>query len=178
VTIGPMPTTKRYASFLAATTMAVLGFLTAAPLAQAAPNTCSQYTFGGDFVVRGDNIGRAVIFAAPGTRLAGEASTIGDDGRAVYGFVAEGGVDGRKINFVISWLEESETRWNFKGTVGDDGLVHNGFMHGPGFMSLWKSTTPLACNDPIIATKPLPDSVVTAPVQVTPRVPLPVFSAP
>lgn len=172
MTIALMPTTKPSA-LLAATTMTVLGFVAAAPLAQAAPNPCSQYTFGGDFVVQGANIGRAVISAAPGTRLAGDASTIGDDGRAVYGFVAEGGVEGRNINFVISWLEESDTRWTFKGTVGDDGLVHDGFMHGPGFMSLWKSTTPLACNDPEIAIKPLPDSLVTPPVPATTRVPVP-----
>ncbi len=152
---------------------ATLGSLATAPLAQAGPS-CSQYAFTGYFAAQGANFGEMSVNAAPGTRLVGDAFTISDDGGPVDGFVSSGGIQGRDVNFVISWIEPSDTTWTFKGTVGDDGLVYRGLMHGPGFMSLWNSTTPLACNDPVIATKPLPDSVVTAPVPATTRVPMPV----
>jgi hypothetical protein len=46
-------------------------------------------------------------------------------------------------------------------------------MHGPGFMSLWDSTIPLACNDPGIEPKPLPDDLITPPAPATTRVPGP-----
>lgn len=159
--------------FVAAAAMTALGFLGAAPLAQAAPELCSQFAFDGDFIIRGANIGEVKVSAANGSTLVGDAFTIGDDGRAVYGFVPDGGIRGRDINFTISWIEESDTRWTFTGAVADDGLVHRGFMHGPGFMSLWDSTSPLACNDPDIATKPLPGSVITPPAPATTRVPVP-----
>jgi hypothetical protein len=82
--------------------------------------------------------------AAPGTRVVGEAFTLDDDDiTPVRGFVGDGGIQGRNIDFTISWIEESDTTWTFNGFVGDDGLVHRGFMHGPGFMSLWDSTSPL-----------------------------------
>jgi hypothetical protein len=173
-----METTNGSALFLAATAITALGFLAVAPLAHAAPNPCSQYAFNGDFFIHGDNIGEVTVSAATGPRLAGDAFTLADDGRAVYGFVPDGGIRGRNVDFVISWVEESDTRWTFKGTVGDDGLVHDGFMRGPGFMSLWKSTSPLACNDPGIATKPLPGSVITPPAPATTKLPTPLISAP
>jgi hypothetical protein len=117
--------------------------------------------------------------AAPGTRVVGEAFTLDDDDiTPVRGFVGDGGIQGRNIDFTISWIEESDTTWTFNGTVGDDGLVHRGFMHGPGFMSLWDSTSPLACNDPDIATKPLPGSVITPPAPATTKLPSPIVTAP
>jgi hypothetical protein len=104
-----------------------------------------------------------------------EAFTLADDDSTpVHGFIQDGGIQGRDINFIISWIEPSDTTWTFKGTVSDDGLVHRGLMHGPGFMSLWDSTSPLACNDPGIETKPLPDDIVTPPVPATTRVPGPI----
>jgi hypothetical protein len=116
--------------------------------------------------------------AAPGTRVVGEAFTLDDDDiTPVRGFVGDGGIQGRNIDFTISWIEESDTTWTFNGTVGDDGLVHRGFMHGPGFMSLWDSTSPLA-DDPDIATKPLPGSVITPPAPATTKLPSPIVTAP
>jgi hypothetical protein len=161
--------------FAATTAITALGLLTVAAPAQAAPEACSQYAFNGQqFLISGANIGEVVVDAGTGTTFVGEASTFGDDGRAVHGFVSGGGIQGRDINFTISWIEESDTVWTFKGTVSDDGLVHRGLMHGPGFMGLWDSTSPLACNDPVVATKPLPDDVITPPVPATTRVPGPI----
>ena len=157
-----------------ATAMTVLGLVSAAPLARAAPEPCSQYAFDGDFVVRGANIGEATVYAAPGTRLVGDAMTIADNGHAVRGFASGGGIEGRNIDFTISWVEEKDTVWTFTGSVADDALVHRGIMHGPGFMSLWDSASPLTCNDPDIATKPLPGSAITPPAPATTRVPGPI----
>jgi hypothetical protein len=161
--------------FAATTAMTALGLLTAAAPARAAPAACSQYAFNGQqFLISGANIGEVVVDAGTGTTFVGEASTFGDDGRAVHGFIRDGDIQGRDINFTISWIEPSDSTWTFKGTVSDDGLVHRGLMHGPGFMGLWDSTSPLACNDPVVATKPLPDDVVTPPVPATTRVPGPI----
>jgi len=160
--------------FAAATAVTTLGFLTVAPPAHAAPDSCSQYSFNGDFVIQGANIGYVKVSAANGPKLVGETFTIGDEGRPVHGFVRDGAIQGRNIDFAISWIEETDTVWTFTGTVADDGLVHRGFMHGPGFMSLWDSTSPLACNDPDIATKPLPGSVITPPAPATTKAPGPV----
>ena len=158
----------------AVTEMAALGFVTGAAPAQAAP-ACSQYAFNGQqFLIQGANMGEVVVNSGTGTTLVGDASTFGKDGRAVHGFVQGGSIQGRDINFSISWIEPSDTVWSFKGTVSDDGLVHRGIMHGPGFMGLWDSTSPLACNDPVVATKPLPDNNITPPVPATTRVPGPV----
>jgi hypothetical protein len=165
---------NRFLLFAAMTPMAALGFVTGAAPAQAAPEPCAQYAFNGNFMIQGANIGEVRVSPVPGTNFAGEAFTVADDGRGVRGFVRDGGVEGRNINFTISWIEESDPTWTFKGTVGDDGLVYRGLMHGPGFMSLWDSTTPLACNDPDIATKPLPDDLVTPPAPATTRVPGPI----
>jgi hypothetical protein len=166
-----MATTRMFA---AGTAVTALGLLTVAPPAQAAPESCSQYAFNGDFILYGANIGEVKVSPANGTKLVGETFTIGDDGRPVRGFVQDGAIQGRNIDFKISWIEESDTLWTFSGTVADDGLVHRGLMHGAGFMSLWDSTSPLACNDPDIATKPLPGSVITPPAPATTRVPGPV----
>lgn len=161
--------------FGAVTPLAALGFLAGAAPVVAAPEPCAQYGFNGDFILYGANIGEMKVSGSTiGTRLVGETFTIGDDGRPVRGFVQDGAIQGHDINFTISWIEESDTIWTFKGTVGDDGLVYRGLMHGPGFMSLWDSTTPLACNDPVVATKPLPDDLVTSPVPATTRVPGPI----
>jgi hypothetical protein len=177
-TIGSAPTRSllqatilnRSLLLAAATAITALGFVAGAPQSQAAPTHCSQYAFNGDFMIQGANIGEVRVSPVPGTNFAGEAFTIADDGRGVRGFVRDGGIKGRDINFTISWIEESDPRWTFNGTVGDDGLVYRGLMHGPGFMSLWDSTTPLACNDPVIATKPLPDDLITPPTPATTRV--------
>jgi hypothetical protein len=145
--------------FAAAGAATALGFL-----------SVTAPAFNGNFMIHGANIGEVRVDAAPGTRFAGEAFTLADDdSTAVHGFIQDGGIQGRDINFTISWIEPSDTTWTFKGTVSDDGLVH-----GPGFMSLWDSTSPLACNDPVVATKPLPDDVITPPVPATTRVPGPV----
>lgn len=160
--------------FGAATAITTLAFLTVAAPVHAAPNPCSQYAFNGNFVIRGDNIGEVTVDAATGPKFVGQALAVADDGRAVYGFVKDGGIQGRNVDFTISWIEESDTTWTFSGTVADDGLVHRGVMHGPGFMSLWESTRPLACNDAEIATKPLPGSVITPPAPATTRVPGPI----
>lgn len=161
--------------FAAAGAATALGILSVTAPAQAAPEACSQYAFSGNFMIHGANIGEVRVDAAPGTRFAGEAFTLADDdSTAVHGFIQDGGIQGQNINFTISWIEPSDTTWTFKGTVSDDGLVHRGLMHGPGFMSLWDSTSPLACNDPVVATKPLPDDVITPPVPATTRVPGPV----
>jgi hypothetical protein len=162
--------------FAVAGAVTALGFLSVAGPAQAAPEACSQYAFNGDFMLQGANIGEVRVSAVPaGTRFAGETFTLADDDSTpVHGFIQDGGIQGHDINFTISWIEPSDTTWTFKGTVSDDGLVHRGLMHGPGFMSLWDSTTPLACNDPGIETKPLPDDIVTPPVPATTRVPGPI----
>ena len=168
------PILDRSRLIAAATAVAALGFLLVAPPALAAPGSCSQYAFDGDFVIQGANIGYVKVSAGNGPKLVGETFTISDDGRPVHGFVRDGAIQGRNIDFTISWIEESDTVWTFSGTVADDGLVHRGLMHGPGFMSLWDSTSPLACNDPDIATKPLPGSVITSPAPATTKVPGPI----
>lgn len=174
MTISLMNTAKGFPLFAVATAITALGFVTVAPLAQAAPDPCAQYAFNGNFVIQGSNTGQATVFPAGGTQLsAADAAVYPDDLPAVHGF-ASGGIQGRDIDFTISWLEESDSVWTFTGTIGDEGLVHRGIMHGPGFMGLWDSTTPLACNDPDIATKPLPGSVITPPSPATTRVPVPV----
>jgi len=162
--------------FAAVTPLTALGFLAGAAPAPAAPAPCSQYAFNGDFMIQGANIGEVrVSDVLPGTRFAGEAFTLSDDeSTPVKGFIQDGAIQGRDINFKISWIEESDTVWTFEGTVGDDGLVHRGIMHGPGFMGLWDSSTPLACNDPVAATKPLPDDLVVPPAPATTRVPGPI----
>jgi len=157
------------------TATAALSFVATAPSA-AAPEPCSQYAFNGDFMIQGANIGEVRISAVrPGTRFAGEAFTLSDDGSTpIRGFVRDGGIQGRNVNFTISWIEESDPVWTFTGTVSDALLVHRGIMHGAGFMGLWDSTTPLACNDPVAETKPLPDDVLIPPAPATTRVPGPV----
>jgi hypothetical protein len=116
-------------------------------------------------MLQGANIGEVRVSAVPaGTRYAGETFTLADDDSTPV----------HDINVTISWIEPSDTTWTFKGTVSDDGLVHRGLMHGPGFMSLWDSTSPLACNDRGIETKPLLDDIVTPPVPATTRVPGPI----
>jgi hypothetical protein len=165
----------RFRLSAAAMAMIASGLLGDAPPAQAAPESCSQYAFNGDFFINGANMGEVTVTdVPPGTRFAGQASTIGDDGRAVHGFIQGGTIRDRKIDFTISWIEESDTTWTFTGTISDDGLVHRGIMHGPGFMGLWDSTTPLACNDPVAATDPLPGSVIIDPSPATTRVPGPI----
>ena len=158
----------------AAAAVAASGVLIFAPPAQTAPEPCSQYAMNGDFIIQGANIGEVKISPPNGTRVAGDTFTIADDGRAVHGFVQDGAIQGRDINFKIAWIEESDPVWTFSGTVSDDGLVHRGLMHGAGFMSLWDSTTPLACNDPDIATKPLPGSRIIPPAPATTKVPGPI----
>ena len=161
--------------FAATTATTALALLTVAAPGQAAPEACAQYAFNGDFIINGANIGEVLVTdVLPGTRFAGRTVNLSVEGPPVRGFIQDGSIKGRNINFIISWLEESETTWTFTGTIGDDGLVYRGIMHGPGFMGLWDSTTPLACNDPDIATKPLPDDVITPPVPATTRVPGPI----
>lgn len=161
-------------SSLLSAAAAALGLLPLAAPAQAAPEPCRQYAFTGQFDLTGANIGDVNISTGTGTNMVGDALAFPEDGPAVRGFVREGGIQGRDINFSISWIEESDTVWTFTGKVGDNGLVYRGIMHGPGFMGLWDSTTPLACNDPDIATKPLPDDRITPPVPATTRVPGPI----
>ena len=168
------PILARTRMVAAATAVAASGVLTFAPPAQTAPEPCSQYAMNGDFIIQGGNIGEVKVSPANGTKVVGDTFTIGDDGRAVHGFVQDGAIQGRDINFKISWIEESDPVWTFSGTVSDDGLVHRGLMHGAGFMSLWDSTTPLACNDPDIATKPLPGNRITPPAPATTKVPGPI----
>ena len=152
-----------------AAAMIASGLLADAPTAQAAP--CSQYAFNGDFFIKGSNVGEVKVTDVPqGTRFAGETFTIGDEGLPVTGFIQDGTISGRKIDFKISWIEESDTVWTFTGNISDDGLVHRGIMHGPGFMGLWDSTSPLACNDPVAATDPLPGSIIIDPSPATTRV--------
>jgi hypothetical protein len=157
-----------------ATVMLATGLLGSVP-AQAAPQPCSQYAFNGDFFITGSNIGEVTVSdVPPGTRFAGRAFTISDDSGRVDGFVQDGAISGRKIDFKISWIEPSDTVWTFTGTVNDEGLVRRGIMHGPGFMGLWDSTSPLACNDPVAATDPLPGSIIIDPSPATTRVEAPI----
>jgi len=69
-------------------------------------------------MIQGANIGEVRVSPVPGTSFAGEAFTIADDGRGVRGFVRDGGIKGRDINFTISWIEESDPRWTFQGHCG------------------------------------------------------------
>ena len=158
---------KRPQLFAAATAITAVGFLTAAPPAQAAPEPCTQYGFNGNFVMRGADGWEVTVDAATGSAAVGNAVAIFDDGGAVRGFVRAGGIQGRNVDFTVSWINQPEDSvWTFTGTVSDDGLVHNG---GP---SSWESTSPLACMDVDPATKPLPGSIITAPGPETLR-PLP-----
>ncbi|RDH76054.1 hypothetical protein DVS77_23565 [Mycolicibacterium moriokaense] len=162
---------NRFRLFAAAMAITASGLLGDALPAQAAPAPCSRYAFNGDFLINGANMGEVTVTdVPPGTRFAGRTSTISGDGRAVYGFIQDGSIRDRKIDFTISWIEEKDTVWTFTGNISDDGLVHRGIMHGPGFMGLWDSTTPLACNDPVAADKPLPGSVIIDPSPATTRV--------
>ncbi|GFG51944.1 hypothetical protein CQY20_25530 [Mycolicibacterium agri] len=156
--------------FAIAMAILVSGLLSGAP-ALAAPAKCSQYAFNGDFFIKGSNVGEVSVFdVPPGTRFAGRTFTIGDGGRPVNGFIQDGTISGRKIDFKIAWIVESDPVWTFTGTINDEGLVRQGIMHGQGFMGLWDSTSPLACNDPVAATDPLPGSIIVDPSPATTRV--------
>ncbi len=155
----------------AATAMTAVGFLTAAPPAQANPllpfplaPACSHYSFpNGDWPIR-INGEPYVIQTHHGANAAGRVLKTGN----YVGSVTSGGIYTNSSNslilvsFTITFNEN--VMESYAGNVDDDGLVHVGRV-GTGTGS-WDSTRPLECNDappaPAPAQQPAPPAAAAA----------------
>jgi hypothetical protein len=155
----------------AATALTAVGFLTAAPPAQAHPMlpfplapACSQYSFpNGDWPIQ-INGEPYVIQTHHGANAAGRVLLNGK----YMGSVTSGGIYTNSSNslilvsFTITYNEN--VMESYAGNVDDDGLVHVGRV-GTGTGS-WDSTRPLECNDappaPAPAQQPAPPAAAAA----------------
>jgi hypothetical protein len=108
------PTAMRTSQvFAAATAITAVGFLTVAAPAQAHPMLplappCSQYVFNGGFSVREDAgprfLGAQTFFSSTGpTTVGGRAVSVSDDNVHKWLGNVSGGIQGRKIDFTITW---------------------------------------------------------------------------
>jgi hypothetical protein len=152
----------------AAAAMGAAACLTVAPPSHANPlapfplaPACDDWVFDGHFRVKGtpDNFihGDArweVSFSATGKSAGtGPAVVIFDDGGRVNGRVIEGDIGGNSIQFGILW--DSNSRWDFWGSVHDDGIARGRErLVGGDLGADWYSITPLACATP--AAPPAP----------------------
>src|SRR5258708_24145645 len=123
--------------FAAATAITAVGFLTVAAAAHAHPMlplapSCSQYVFNGGFSLREDAgprfLGAQTFFSSTGpTTVGGRAVSVSDDNVHKWSGNVSGGIQGRKIDFTITWDGGPDVApSHYTGTVGDDGLVHRG----------------------------------------------------
>ena len=155
----------------AATAMTAVGFLTAAPPAQAHPllpfplaPACSQYSFpNGDWPIR-INGESYVIQTHHGANAAGRVLKNGN----YLGSVTSGGIYTNNANSLIlvsfTITYNANVMETYAGNVDADGLVHVGRV-GTGTGS-WDSTGPLECNDappaPAPAQQPAPPAAAAA----------------
>lgn len=138
-------------------TMGTIGFLPAAPPAQAYPfdSGCDKYVFNGEFRARGSN-GWTVTFNSTGEYAGGPATVRFDDGGQVSGNIVTGRIVGDAINFDIRWHDKPNNFWYFKGNIRDGhatGTEGNQFNSGG---ANWFSETPLACATPPPDGGPVP----------------------
>jgi hypothetical protein len=175
----------------AATAISAVGlFLTVSPPAQAHPMlpfplapACSQWAFNGDFSLKQSN-GALVHFYATGPDLHGVSAEAKITGGGRLQGPATGGIQGDKLDFKVTWSENSVG--DYTGTVGNGGFAHGDtadeyqpFGDGPGSYAHWDSTGPLVCSTPAApppATAPpliggLPADTVMTPFPDTRSVP-------
>jgi hypothetical protein len=132
--------------FAAAT---AIGLLTFPVPAQAAP-ACAEYKFNGDFSLNQTN-GWFVAFTSYGPVAGGRAVAV-KGGDKMTGNVT-GGIQGRNVDFTIQWEGamplgfDGRPRGHYTGTVGDDGLVRNGFTSNETAVDFaeWDSIGRLEC---------------------------------
>jgi hypothetical protein len=164
-------------SAVAATAIAAAGFLTVSPLAQAHPMVplgppCSQYVFTGGFSIRQDN-GWQTFFSSTGpTGLGGKYVGVYQDNVTKGTGTVSGGIQGTNNIDFTTHSTDGNTE-HYMGTIGDDGLVHNGsgIWQQNGQTVSWDSINgPLGCNTPAAAPAPPPplkipesDSLTVAP---------------
>jgi hypothetical protein len=144
---------NRFQSFLAATALAfTAGAIVAVPAAQAEP-TC---TVPGPHLTLHQANGYDIVVSANGATLGPTGLARANPEMATYGDVS-GGIQGRTINFTITWSDNKGTA-HFTGTVGDDGVAH-GTSSGPSVpVNLWNpgpwdSVGALTCTDSQAAAK-------------------------
>ena len=164
--------------FTAATALTAMGFLTVATPARAGPMfplplapPCNQYGFTGGYSLREDAgsrfVGAQTFFSSTGpTTVGGRSVTVSDDNVHKWLGNVSGGIQGRNIDFTITWDGGPDVApSHYTGTVGDDGLVHRGVSSFGGSPMGWDSINgPLACTD--AAPKPaagLPGEVTSLP---------------
>ncbi|PXX01575.1 hypothetical protein [Mycolicibacterium moriokaense] len=168
---------------IAATAITAVGFLAVPTPARAGPPSpaCTQFVFNGDFAIRGTPQGAGanwqVFFTSTGPTAAGRAVAVFDDGGKETGDVSTGNpgdsIQGRKIQLALKF--DNNTTWYLSGTVGDDGLVHNGTESSSSYVSplpaTWVSTRPLDCSAPAApaAPAPKPAPAPSAPILVDPN---------
>jgi hypothetical protein len=152
----------------AATAISAVGLLVIPAPAQAKPMlplapACSQYSFpNGDWPIQIQDGGQFVISTHHGATAAGRVLSNGK----YQGNVTSGGIyNGRNIDFNITFADGVMGR--YRGTVGDDALVHGGVGDPTGDIpgARWDSTRPLECNDappPAPAQQPAPPDAQTA----------------
>jgi hypothetical protein len=143
----------------AATAITAMGFLTVSPPVQAHPMlplapACNQYVFNGDFALK-QSYGGVVSFNSTGPAASGVALNGQDSG------LVTGGIQGRNVDFTIDWGGQRPDVREYTGTVGDDGLVHNGVMGG---VISWDSTRPLGCQNLSEPVTEVPNQRVIPPV--------------
>jgi hypothetical protein len=171
----------------AATAITAMGFLTAAPPAQAHPilpldPPCSQYGFDGVFTLQQSN-GAVVRFNSTGPDASGTAVATGTEGVDSLTGPVSGGVQGRNVDFTINWNTtpfERESRGRYTGSVSNDGFAHGNTVDEKGTAAAhWDSTVPLVCttpagSPPAAAPAPTPPPVpAPLPVPHRPATPLP-----
>jgi hypothetical protein len=155
--------------FAAATAITAAGFLAVPAPAQAHPMLplapgCSQYNFfNGDWPIQIQGGGQFVISTHKGATAAGRVNG------NYQGSVTSGGIyNGRNVDFTITF--DNGLRARYTGTLGDDGLVHNGVGEPSGSIPAphWDSLQPLVCIDappqpqPAPAQQPAPPDAQTA----------------
>jgi hypothetical protein len=152
--------------FAAATAITAVGFLTVPTPARAGPMLplappCSQYVFTGGFSLREDAgnrfLGVQTFFSSTGpTTVGGRAVSVSDDNVHKDLGNVSGGIQGRKIDFTITW-DDGRLPSHYTGTVGDDGLVHRGVSnYGPDPIGWDSINGPLNCGDPVAPPPPKP----------------------
>jgi hypothetical protein len=158
--------------FAAATAISAAGLLAVPAPARAGPMIplplappCSQYVFTGGFSLRADAgpqiLGSQTFFSSTGpTTVGGRAVNVSDDNVHKSVGNVSGGIQGRNVDFTIHW-DGGGDPWHFTGTVGDDGLVHDGVASINGNPGGWDSINgPLNCGDPAAPAPPDPQVVL------------------
>ena len=143
----------------AATALAAMGFLTVPAPARAGPMLplplappCSQFGFTGGFSLRTDSGWQDFMSSTGPATVGGRAASVGYDNVTKYTGTVSGGIQGRKIDITFRADDDNAGVTHYTGTVGDDGLVHNGLYTGTNLdgpiSGSWDSINgPLGCTD-------------------------------